>query len=473
MPCQLRQQRSPPISINQEQIHAIQHQIQEWSSNNPICQPARIEIPPFVEQPIDGLAVHPNALKCQVDPDECRYICRTIRSIIAHIEKKHGKTRFSQRGHPTPRQQARIDKEAPLWRSVVCQQFYPHGVGSSFFEVQNHEDREEEEEDEILDAAQAWQRLGERMKETRAEIEEEGRRQIDGRELRDASPWLKRTQWREYLEGCDRDRLLDAVEEPNAEKEGQIAVIWKGMDIMIRHCQRTVATAHQVGHFVKMEAVRTEFHQTRYQPLQPYMDAKEISGYGRPWKQVVVLIARTQRRHQWKSPPYKLNSSQRKAWKKLREAVVREIEMQEEIRSQSSHQEASEETINDPGATTTSTWGSRSGGDDRLQGVSKACLRFCITLLNQKIRQREYESVLVCALAVIGVKMDGWRDASDYPPILSKIIKIGRFVVVQTAMHAAERESGSESSGSGSSRPGTRAQELPNNTALTVTDRRW
>jgi hypothetical protein len=38
---------------------------------------------------------------------------------------------------------------------------------------------------------------------------------------------------------------------------------------------------------------------------------------------------------------------------------------------------------------------------------------------------------LVCALAVLGVKEDGWKGAEQYPPILSAVIKVAWFMVVQ------------------------------------------
>ena len=63
-----------------------------------------------------------------------------------------------------------------------------------------------------------------------------------------------------------------------------------------------------------------------------------------------------------------------------------------------------------------------------------ACLDFCIELLNQRIQVEDYECALICALAVLGRGEHGWRDAESYPPILSKIVKIGRFMVVHKAM---------------------------------------
>ncbi|KAJ5422793.1 hypothetical protein N7491_011238 [Penicillium cf. griseofulvum] len=59
---------------------------------------------------------------------------------------------------------------------------------------------------------------------------------------------------------------------------------------------------------------------------------------------------------------------------------------------------------------------------------------FCIELLNQRIGVSEYESAFVCALAVLGRTSYGWMDTDSYPPILSKILKIARFIVLHKAV---------------------------------------
>ncbi|KAH3536963.1 hypothetical protein KXW20_002161, partial [Aspergillus fumigatus] len=41
---------------------------------------------------------------------------------------------------------------------------------------------------------------------------------------------------------------------------------------------------------------------------------------------------------------------------------------------------------------------------------------------------------LVCAMAVLGQGEAGWRDPESYPPILSRVIKVARFMVVQKAL---------------------------------------
>jgi hypothetical protein len=55
-------------------------------------------------------------------------------------------------------------------------------------------------------------------------------------------------------------------------------------------------------------------------------------------------------------------------------------------------------------------------------------------LLDQRITRREYDSLLVCALAVLGVEEEDWKGAKQYPPILSAIIKVAQFIVVQQGL---------------------------------------
>ncbi|EDN04237.1 predicted protein [Histoplasma mississippiense (nom. inval.)] len=66
--------------------------------------------------------------------------------------------------------------------------------------------------------------------------------------------------------------------------------------------------------------------------------------------------------------------------------------------------------------------------------MQMACLDFCIELLNQRVQVEDYECALVDALAVLGRGEYGWRDAESYPPILSRIIKVARFMVVHKAV---------------------------------------
>ena len=71
-------------------------------------------------------------------------------------------------------------------------------------------------------------------------------------------------------------------------------------------------------------------------------------------------------------------------------------------------------------------------------------MEFCIALLKQRITRKEYDSAMVCALAVLGVKEDGWKGPESYPPVLSAVIKVARFMVVQQAVELSGASSDEE-----------------------------
>jgi hypothetical protein len=152
-----------------------------------------------------------------------------------------------------------------------------------------------------------------------------------------------------YLVGIERPELIACIEqpvaEPNARQEQQAepveAAMWAAMDGLARFSQASVI--HQIGVFVRLEAIRTEKHQTRFQPLQPYMDQKSIGVHIRPWQQIVMFFARTQREHAWKSPRYQFTRRQREGWQALVEEAKRIAEDEEEIEEEELEEEESEE----------------------------------------------------------------------------------------------------------------------------------
>lgn len=187
-----------------------------------------------------------------------------------------------------------------------------------------------------VDSNAAWMRVGEQMAKAWAHVETQVQNTIQPGEKDEVSPWLERTQWLPYLMGMERPELLACIEEPVAEPdprqeqqaEPMEAAIWAAMDELARFSQASVID--RVGVFVRLEAIRTEKHQTRFQPLQPYMDEKAIVNHVRPWKQMLMFFARTQREHTWKSPTYRFTRRQREAWDALVEAARRSTEPGEE-----------------------------------------------------------------------------------------------------------------------------------------------
>ncbi|KAG9382315.1 DUF3505 domain containing protein [Pyrenophora tritici-repentis] len=258
-----------------------------------------------------------------------------------------------------------------------------------------------------VDGAAAWARVGEQMAKAWADIEKRAQTTIQEGERDEVNPWLERTQWLPYLVGMERPDLLACIEEPVAEPDARQeqqaepveAAIWAAMDGLARFSQASIID--RIGVFIRLEAIRTEMHQTRFQPLQPYMDKNAIVKHTRPWQQMLMFFARTQKEHGWKSPKYRFTRRQREAWEVLIEQAKRSIEGDEEDEAEDmdeEREELDEEMMDDI--------------DEAIEVAEEepeSVFEFCIALLNHRITRREYDSPLVCALAVLGVKEDGWK----------------------------------------------------------------
>ncbi|KAI4192651.1 MAG: hypothetical protein LQ350_008599 [Teloschistes chrysophthalmus] len=350
--------------------------------------------------------------------------------------------RYQKKGRPSYSRIARAEEAKPLWKKVACQRLFPSRHGSHYFEVLYPDGVQPTQPSRPI--GPVWEQAQNIYRERQEAQKQQESHTIERTEKNEVNPWLERSGWHRYLKGLDPLKLMESVEDPDEETEPVLCTIWKAMDQMIRHCQQTVI--ERVGLFIRMEAVRTEKHQTRYYPLQGNMNAQTFGRYSRPWKQLLMFFGRTLHQREWKVPKYQLRSRQAKAWKHLINQAKAE----------------SQGNLEDRKSENTSAGGeSEKGSEDEealLQPLPKACLGFCISLLDEQVKQHEYHSAMVCALAVLGVKKDGWLGADRYPSILSAMIKISRFMVVQDALEAvgpAELEYRSDSSGSIHGRAGS------------------
>jgi hypothetical protein len=130
--------------------------------------------------------------------------------------------------------------------------------------------------------------VGEQMGKAWEDVQKRAQKTIQDSERDEVNPWLERTQWLPYLVGKERPDLLTCIKEPVAnpdprkdeEAEPVEAAIWAAMDGLVRFSQASVID--RISVFVRLEAIRTEKHQTRFQPLQPYMDKDAIVKHMRP-----------------------------------------------------------------------------------------------------------------------------------------------------------------------------------------------
>ena len=369
-------------------------------------RPPRFEHLPFYH---DGIL-------CQFIPT-CHYVCRPTKVMKEHWRTHH--QWFAQDSlQPSHRTNAAPSTSQLLQRHtqvVTCQRLYRQGPGSHYFAVANPEESDSDESEPVRTTID---QLFDQLEEQHQGVFQPSDRTVETLELNEATPWLRRTRWSQYLANQHPEILHSLIETPEAHSPDPL---WKIHQAMISMSCTAQMIAKHCGHLIRIEIVRTEIDQSPHTPLQAYMDMETISAHLRPWQQIISFFARTQYPAELSHPAYphyRFNHRQRKAWQHLWSLATR---------SPSPDPYESDEDRTTPADPVKPS-------PFHFQPLERACLDFCIELLNQRIGADEYECALVCALAVLGRSRTGWHTADSFPPILSKIIKLSRFFVLGQAL---------------------------------------
>ena len=65
-----------------KQAEAEWEEIQEWAGV--VQYPSEFEVLPFVDDPVDELALFHDGIKCGLDDGECPYVCRGMDTMKVH-----------------------------------------------------------------------------------------------------------------------------------------------------------------------------------------------------------------------------------------------------------------------------------------------------------------------------------------------------------------------------------------------------
>ncbi|KAF9890012.1 hypothetical protein FE257_006692 [Aspergillus nanangensis] len=397
--CHLKQQHQLPHSLVQPIVQAIQ----QWTEVAP--NPQAIQVPQALDTPLPVLPCYWDGFLCRREPQACSFIASTLRSMRTHWYRHHQWSQYPGRGRVSVALRAQREAEfQQSFEQVAYQQLFPSRAGSHYIHIRYPQGRQSppppsDQAQRAVDAVlQAWEAAEAARQAT----------PIEPDELTDANPWLRRTRWPEALQGIPAADLRQSVVAPDPEPqdavEQGVQVLWETIAQVVRRSQQTV---RYCGAAIRMEAVRNQAGRLPYQPLMAYLDGDDIQKHIQPWQQVLAFIARTQHPQDWAYPQYDLTARQRAKWEDLW-WLIQHPEAPVEV------EEALQPWI--------------------MRPREQACLEFCVELLNQRHRTQEYESALVCAMAVLGRGERGWQGPDSYPPILSRVIKIARFMVVQKAL---------------------------------------
>ncbi len=275
----------------------------------------------------------------------------------------------------------------------------------------------------------AWDLIKKEMNQIIDTIKEKKQRVIQKDEINDINSWLKRVEWHTYLMRLNREELIASMNKLNFKTELIVIIIWNAMNSLIQHCQQSMI--FQIDVFICMKIIHIKKHQTRYQSLQSYMNVKELSNYSRSWKQILIFMIQIKRVHDWVSFKYKFNKMQHHMWKQL---LIVANEMIKEKKKKNVKNEEKDEFSKNSSSSEFSEKSDSSSQDSwnyKLSRIQKACLNFDLTLLNDHIMHKKYDSSLMCALTMLRIKNNEWMNVSNYSFILFVMIKISRFMMIQ------------------------------------------
>lgn len=199
--------------------------------------------------------------------ESCLYICRDRSMMQKHCRTQHGWVNEWRKGSKIAnRRRAGLSTSRPWTDGVSCQRFFIHGPRQEYFEVQAA-DQPAEDDETPQTAESKWNQARAQLTQSWNAVQAAQERAIREGRPDEVNPWLERTGWEPYLAGLDHKQLVRRVTKPDEEEDPVNWVIWQIMDELIRYAKESVK--HRVGVFVRLEAIRTEKHQTRHHPLQP------------------------------------------------------------------------------------------------------------------------------------------------------------------------------------------------------------
>ncbi len=390
------------------------------------CETTIHHRPNSVPEPYPELTLFKDGLRCSKEAG-CSYICRTENTMKEHLRKRHQGTLRTRSGRPPKNEGSEGIEQRRPWRPVACQRLFPSGLGSTYFEVQapNHRPSQGEASDLGTSRPQsfwdAFEADFQRYKRGRGRI-------ITAPVPGDISPWQQRVGWNRFLQGLDRYKLKASMNEPGVGECLIEAKIWRGVQSLIQTCEDTVCKSNIS---VRIQILQKDPTDKVKQPIEPYLQLKELREASRQWQQIFLFFVRVVRSQSWEGPAITLNENQRSllqdVWQKAQDAVDDSaasdaLSGRDSGLIRSPSQSASREMI-------------------PLSELELSCLRFSISLLDQQVRTHEYYVPLIAAMAVLGIDLEtGWKGLGNYPRILSDVIQVSRYMVVQYAVEQVSEE---------------------------------
>lgn len=190
--------------------------------------PDEVRHPPHGAEPVPGFPVICDALQCGASDDAgaCEYICRSLRGMQRHCERRHAWINSQTRGGNKMAQHQHAP-DAPWSRGVSCQSFFREPKWRRFFRVEAADQRAEETE--AIDKKRSFfDRQSCRFAPAAARVE-------GGDTHKSAvASWLQTLGIAKHLRDLQLDQIKQAVAPPDRRLEPALYAAANAFDSLVR-----------------------------------------------------------------------------------------------------------------------------------------------------------------------------------------------------------------------------------------------
>ena len=184
-----------------KQAAILSEEVEQWPGVARF--PGEITVPHYVERAIPGIAVWNDGWKCEWDGGECTYVCRRIGVMKKHWRQSHAFSVGQKRGGSGLGKKEDVEYQtSQRCRRVQCQRIFVQKEHSQYFEVRSGRDHGSGASDSESDDGQAWSQAWERASQCYSAIRADDT--IRSGAVDEVNPWLRRTGWVPFMEGCNR-----------------------------------------------------------------------------------------------------------------------------------------------------------------------------------------------------------------------------------------------------------------------------
>ncbi|EDN04935.1 predicted protein [Histoplasma mississippiense (nom. inval.)] len=327
---------------------------------------------------------------CQQDP-QCQYLAGNMNTIRKHWQNKHSWSPYPSRGRTAPQKRTAAQDEVDRsCQKVQFQQIFASRKGSHYIQIQTKETTEHTGTPDQNRASQAIDELERFYQEQQRQTSNV----IQAGEHDEANPWLRRTRWPVYLTNIAPNDLVNCVQRPDDDTT----------------CPDELA-ARAIGRPWGRLPV----------PASESSHGWATSSASRPSAQSDTRPGTPRCRHTWmrraspSTPQYRFTPRQRKTWRVLWQVATTEgADQRHSISPDPMDEQMTEEEEEEE---------EKGQRDTQSEEEDK----FKSTKIQMALRAGR-------RVAVLGRGEYGWCDAESYPPMLSRIIKVARFMVVHKAL---------------------------------------